>query len=584
MILLSEPMIELPSSPDVFRDASWDDVRPYYEQLAMIPLSATDAMVEPWLATWSRLDTLVGEAGTLAMIAYTGNTADTAAETAYLRFSMEIFPQLEEQQVRLAKRLLDLGWTRPDLDTTLKRFRTDIEIFREANVPRFSQIEELSAGYQKITGGLSVDWDGEAKTIPQLQPYLKSANRAERERAFRLGADAYLGKRDELADLFDRMYVLRDAVAREAGFPDYQRYCFAAKHRFDYTPEDTARFHEAVKETVTPAVARLMAHRQASLGVDTLRPWDVTVDLDVTEPLRPFADVGTFVDRAKNIFTRVDAELGDKFRIMADEGLLDLESRPGKAPGGYCTDLSFRGRPFIFMNAVGVPDDVQTLVHEAGHCFHDFATHGLPFTWQRRTGHEAAELASMSMELLAMPYFVAPDGYYTRDQARVAWLEHLEDVLSSLVHIASVDAFQAWMYTNPGGADREARDAQWLTIRSQFEAGVDWTGLEQERVARWYRQLHIFELPFYYIEYGLAQLGALQVFRNAVRDSKQAVADYKRFLALGGTKPLPELYAAAGAKLVFDAATMAELVAFAEERIEALRNGADAPFQGMLPA
>jgi oligoendopeptidase F len=577
-------MIELPASPEAFRDAVWDDILPYYEQLATIALDSTTSVVEPWLRTWSRLDTLVGEAGTLAMIAYTGNTADTAAETAYLRFSMEIFPKLEEQGVRLAKRLIAMDWSRDDLETTIRRFRTDIEIFREANVPRFSQIEELSAGYQKITGGLSVDWDGTPKTIPQLQPYLKSADRDERERAFRLGAEAYMVKRDEFADLFDNMYVLRTAVAKEAGFPDYQRYCFAAKHRFDYTPADTACFHEAVKQTVTPAVARLMEHRRQSLGLDVLRPWDVTVDLNADEPLKPFADIDTFIDRAKNIFRRVDPELGAQFRIMADEQLLDLESRPGKAPGGYCTDLAFRGRPFIFMNAVGVPDDVQTLVHEAGHCFHDFATHSLPFTWQRRTGHEAAELASMSMELLAMPYLVAPDGYYTPEQARVAWLEHLEDVLGSLVHIASVDAFQAWIYTDPAGADRAARDAKWLEIRAEFESGVDWTGLERERVGRWYRQLHIFELPFYYIEYGLAQLGALQVFRNAVTDADDAVAAYKRFLKLGGTRPLPELYAAAGAKLVFDADTMAELVAFAEERIVALRAGADAPFSGVVPA
>ncbi len=233
---------------------------------------------------------------------------------------------------------------------------------------------------------------------------------------------------------------------------------------------------------------------------------------------------------------------------------------------------------------MGVPDDVNTLIHEAGHCFHDFATHALPFTWQRRTGHEAAELASMSMELLAMPYLVTPDGYYSPEQARVAWLEHLEDVLGSLVHIASVDAFQAWIYTNPAGADRDARDAQWLSLRSQFEAGVDWSGLERERVSRWYRQLHIFELPFYYIEYGIAQMGALQVFRNAVQDAGSAVTAYKQFLSLGGTRSLPDLYKAAGVQLVFDAATMRELVEFVEERIEALRAGADAPFRGVVPA
>jgi oligoendopeptidase F len=573
-------MIELPSSPDAFKSASWEDILPYYEALAteVLPAPVTDAAMEAWLATWSRLDDLVGEAGTLAMIAYTGNTSDTGAEQSYLRFSMEVFPQLEEQQVRLAQRLVGSQWSRPDLETTLRRFRTDIEIFREANVSRFAQIEELSAAYQKITGGLSVEWDGETKTIPQLQPYLKSNDRAERERAFRLGAEAYLAHRDALADLFDRMYELRVAVAREAGFADYQRYCFAAKHRFDYTPDDCARFHKAVEFAVAPAVARLMQHRRKSLGLDTLRPWDVTVDLDSKTPLKPFDSSEMFVAGAQRIFSRVDARLGEQFALMANEGLLDLESRAGKAPGGYCTDLSFRGRPFIFMNAVGVPDDVQTLVHEAGHSFHDFATHALPYAWQRQVGHEAAELASMSMELLAMPYFTAPDGFYTPEQARVAWLEHLEDVLSSLVHIASVDAFQAWIYSNPAGANAAARDAEWLALRARFEKGIDWTGLDAERVARWYRQLHIFELPFYYIEYGIAQLGALQVFRNAVRDGVEAVAAYRRFLALGGTQSLPKLYAAAGVELIFDGDAMLELVTFVEELIAKLRSNVPTPF------
>ncbi len=578
-------MIVLPESPAVFANATWSDIAPYYEALATAPLESPvrSDEVEAWLSSWSRLDTLVGEAGTLAMIAYTGNTANEDAERAYLRFSMEIFPTLEEQQVRLARRLVELGWSRPDLETTIRRFRADIEIFREANVARFAKLEEYSAAYQKRTGGLSVDWDGDPKTIPQLQPYLKATDRAVRERAFRAGAQAYLAHRDELATLFDNMLALRQDVAREAGFADFQRYAFAAKHRFDYTPEDCAGFHDAVAEAVVPAVARLYERRRQALGVDALRPWDLSVEVDAQEPLVPFRTVDEFVTGARRIFSRVDPELGAKFDIMANEELLDLESRPGKAPGGYCTDLAFRGRPFIFMNAVGVPDDVQTLVHEAGHCFHDFAAHELPYAWQRRTGHEAAELASMSMELLAMPYLVQPDGYYTAEEARVAWLEHFEDVLCSLTHIASVDAFQAWIYTHAEGANAAARDDAWLRIRSRFEPVVDWSGLESERVARWYRQLHIFELPFYYIEYGLAQLGAVQVFRNAVRHGPEAVEAYKRFLALGGTRPLPELYAEAGVKLVFDTATMRELVEFIEERIVELRDGSTSPFGAAVP-
>ena len=573
----------LPDSPAAFREATWEEVLPWYDQLAEAPLAADGSDLEPWLAAWSRLDALLAEAGTEAMIAYTGNTANGAAEERYLRFSTEIFPQVDEQQVRLARRLLAVGSPREDLQTTLRRFRTDVAIFREANVARMAEAEELIAAYQKVAGGLSVDWDGTPLTIPQLQPHLKSPDRAVRERAFRAGAAAYLAHRDALADQFDRLRALRHAMALEAGFADYQQYVFAAKHRFDYTPADTARFHDAVLRTVTPALARLMAHRQAALGLPALRPWDLTLELGSREPLRPFTSVDAFVSRAAAIFDRVDPELGSQFRLMAHEGLLDLESRPGKAPGGYCTDLPVRRRPFIFMNAVGVPDDVQTLLHEAGHCFHEFATYALPLGWQRRTGHEAAELASMSMELLAMPYLVRPVGYYAPEEARVAWLEHLEDVRASLAPIASVDAFQAWIYTDEAGGDRDARDRAWLAVRERFEVGVDWSGLEAERVSRWYRQLHIFELPFYYIEYGLAQLGALQVLRRALRDPRQAVADYKRFLALGGTRPLPELYATAGVRLVFDAPTMAELVAFAEELIASLRSGEDTLLTGFPP-
>ena len=562
-------ILDLPHSSSAFAQARWADILPYYDRLAAVPLAQESAT--EWLAAWSTLEELVAEAGTLAMTAYTGDTADPRKEADYLRFSTEIFPQMDEQQVRLARRLLDLGYTRPDLETLLREFRTDAEIFREANVPLFSELEELSAAYQKITGGLSVDWDGERKTIPQLQPHLKSQDRAERERAFRLGAEAYLAQRGELSRVFDRMYALRQQVAANAGFANFQDYVFQAKHRFDYSPADCRRFHDAVEKAVVPAVERLLADRRERLGLAALRPWDLGVDPDNAPALRPFTSVAEFVDGAERIFDRLDGQLGGWFREMAGEGLLDLESRPGKAPGGYCTKLSHRRKPYVFMNAVGVADDVNTLVHEAGHCFHAFAAAPLPFIWQRGTGSEAAELASMTMELLAAPYLAEPEGYYTRADVRRAWIEHLEDVLFSLAHIASVDAFQSWIYTSGEGHDAEARDRAWLRIRARFDPGVDWTGLEAERVARWYRQLHIFEEPFYYIEYGIAQLGALQVWRRSLSDPAGAVRAYKAALALGGTRPLPELYRAAGAELRFDAEPMAELVALVEGRLRELR-------------
>lgn len=563
--------LAIPASPQILVDATWETLAPHYEALASAPVSRETA--EAWLRAWSELSAVVDEAGTLAMIAYTCDTADPAKEAANLRWSSEIFPKVGEQNVRLAERLVAIGWSRDDMAVVLDEFRTDIEIFREANVPLFAELEEHSAAYQKITGGLEAEWEGERVTIPQLQPHLKVRDRAVRERAFRLGAEAYLAQREALAALFDTMFALRQRLAANAGFANYMEYAFRAKHRFDYSPADCARFHAAVEATAAPAVERLMAHRRESLGVATVRPWDTLVQLESERPVRPFHDTAGFVEPAKRIFDALDPELGGQFREMAEAGLLDLESRPGKAPGGYCTKLPWRGRPFIFMNAVGVPDDVNTLVHEAGHSFHDFAAHRQPFIWQRGTGHEAAELASMSMELLVTPHLTQPTGYYTPAEARAVEIEQLEDVLSSLVHIASVDAFQRWIYTSGEGHDAAARDAAWLQLRSRFERGVDWTGLERERVSRWYRQLHIFEYPFYYIEYGIAQLGALQLWRDAQHDPVGTMQRYKQALALGGTRGLPEIYAAAGARLIFDEAGMRELVDLVEARLLALREG-----------
>lgn len=561
--------LQLPDSPDAFKDAEWEAIVPYYNALASAEVAPGE--VPQWLAAWSCLDSLVGEAATVAMIAYTANTADPKAEEAHLRFAMEINPKMDEQQVRLSRRLLDTGYSEPALRTTLAKFRTDAAIFREENVPRFAQLEEIEAGYDKVVGSLSVDWEGERKTIPQLQPYMQSTERAERERAFRLGAGAYLAKRDELSDLFDRAYALRQEVAHAADFPNYLAYSFAAKYRFDYTPEDCVRFHRAVEAAVVPVAARQHKYRRERLGVSSLRPWDVAVNPDTASRLRPFDDVDGFLAPARRIFSRVDAEFGTRFRTLEQEGLLDLESRPGKAPGGYCTTLHWRGRPFIYMNAVGVHDDVSTLVHEAGHAFHAFAAHSHPYVWQRSSGHEAAELASMSMELLAGCYLARPEGYYSVTDAAHAQIEHLEDVLYALPHIACVDAFQHWIYTSGEGGDRDARDAAWLRIRERFEPSVDWSDLASERVARWLRQAHIFTSPFYYIEYGIAQLGALQVWRDSLRDHAAAVARYKRALELGGTASLPEIYHTAGAKLVFDAGTMSELVHLVEERMALLR-------------
>ncbi|HEX6105466.1 MAG TPA: M3 family oligoendopeptidase [Gemmatimonadales bacterium] len=559
----------LPSSPAGLAKARWEDIVPFFEELAERPLEP--GSIEGWLQAWSTLEELVTEAAALAMIAYTIDTSDPEKEADHLRFSTDILPKMEERSVALARRLVNSGYATPELATTLARFRTAIEIFREANVPIFADLEELNARYQRITGSMTALWDGVERPLPQLQPFLKSNDRAVRERAFRAATQPYIDQHEALAGLFDRMYELRQRAARNAGFANFRDYIFPAKFRFDYTPADCERFHDAVERTVAPAVERMLAVRRERLGLDRLRPWDLAVDPYRSGPLRPFETAEQFVSTARRVFDRVDPVLGREFQTMIDEGLLDLDSRKGKAPGGYCETLHHRGRPFIFMNAVGLVDDVMTLLHEAGHAFHAFASHRQPLIWQRHPGSEAAELASMSMELLAGRHLTQPTGFFSTDDHRSAWLEHLEDILLSLVHIASVDAFQTWIYTSGEGSDAAARDAAWLRIRARFERGVDWSGLERERVARWYRQLHIFMYPFYYIEYGIAQLGALQIWRNSLRDPGDAVARYREALALGAVRSLPEMYQAAGARLSFDAETLGPLVDLIESEIARIR-------------
>ena len=558
----------LPESPDAFAEARWEDILPYYEALAAVPLDG--ATIGPWLERWSRLDELVTEAAALAMIAYTADTRDPAREAAHLRFSAEIFPPLEEQGVRLARRLLETGYTRPGLEVVLRRFRSQIEIFREENLPLFTELEGLSASYQKLTGGITVEWEGQARTIPQLGPYLKELDRGVRERAFRAMGAPYIEMRDELATLFTGMYTRRQQVARNAGFADFEAYSYAAKCRFDYTPEDVTHFHEAVEAEVVPAVVRILERRQAALRLEQLRPWDLDVDPSGRPALRPFTDASELIGKSSRVFHAVAPQLGAEFDRMSAEGLLDLESRAGKAPGGYCETMHFRGRPYIHMNAVGLLDDVNTLLHEAGHSFHAFASHRQPLIWQRYVGSESAELASMSMELLAAPYLAEPGGMASAEELRQARIEHLEEVLMTLAHVAAVDLFQRWIYTSGAGHDADARDAAWLRIRGRFQAGVDWSGLDREQVARWYRQLHIFLYPFYYIEYGLAQLGALQVWRRSRADQAGAVHDYREALALGCSVSLPEMYARAGARFGADRALIRELVALVEGELERL--------------
>ena len=563
-------MLALPEAAIAFKDATWQDLEPYYHELQSRPLD--NGNVKKWLQDWSDFESLLYEAMALANFNYVRNTADSAAEEARIRFASEIDPKAEERRVSLQRRLVELGYVTPELETAVRRFRNQMEIFSEANVPLFERLARLSTDWSKVIGAMTVDWDGEEKTPQQMVPYQEENDRAVRERAFRKQFQPYIAQRDKIAELFDRMYDLRQQVAKNSGFDNYRDYTHREKNRFDYTPDDCLRFHAAVEEAVKPAATRILERRRRLLGLERLRPWDLGVDPKGRGPLRPYDKITDLIDRAGPVYDNLSPDFRSYFERMASAGLLDLDNRKGKAPGGFCDSLEYQHLPLIFMNAVDVDEDLRTLLHESGHAFHVFETASIPVVFQRHPGAEMAEVASMSMELLAQPYIDHKHGgYYSEDNAERSkrWL--LEKVILFFPHCASVDALQQWMYTNPEGRDADARDQKWLELRRRFEGDdVDWSGLDRERIARWYYQPHFFDYPFYYIEYGIAQLGALQVWRNSMADADRAVRQYREALALGATKPLPELYGAAGARLIFDAKGMRELVEVVEEELSTL--------------
>lgn len=564
----------IPNPPFPIDPAQWDSFAGHYERLLNTPLDETN--VRDWLRQWSDLNRLVEEAGAIIYIESTLDTADPAREKAFLNFVENVDPNYRRAEQALKERLLafagDDDAFGPDMRTALRKMRNQADLFREANVPLFTELAKLGNEYDKITGGMKADWDGEEKNLSQLDSILKDRDRATRERAWKTMMELWLGKRDELNNIFRQMLELRRQIAENAGLPDFRAYTFRAYNRFDYIPEDSLRFHEAIETAVVPAARRVYEKKRAQLGLDALRPWDDKVDASDQPPLKPYQGQEALIQGSLNIFGHVDGTLARQFATMAEESLLDLDTRAGKALGGYCSGLPWRQRPYIFMNGDGNHDDVQTMLHEAGHAFHAFESFSLPYIWQLDVPMEFCEVASMSMELLAAPYLTRQfDGFYTDAEAARARIEHLSKLLTFWPYMAVVDGFQHWVYTHPDEAlEAAACDQAWGNLWDRFMTGIDWTGFEAERVTGWHRKLHIFHVPFYYVEYGMAQVGAVQVWRNALRDQAAAVATYRQALQLGGTRPLPELYAAAGAAFRFDEATLTELVELIEKTVAQL--------------
>jgi oligoendopeptidase F len=488
-----------------------------------------------------------------------------------------VLPPAQVAEQALKERLLslvngDATALGQDMTLVIRSMKNAADLFRPANIPLLTELAKLDNEYDKLTGALRADWEGEEKNLSQLAVFLQDKDRSVRERAWKISTNLWLGCREALNKLYTDMLGLRKQVAINANLPDYRAYAFREKERFDYTPEDCFTFHEAIESVVVPAAERIYAKKRQRLGLSSLCPWDVQVDTSEAPPLKPYTKQSELVQGSLNIFQRVDPILARHLATMAEENLLDLDTRPGKALGGFCSELPLRRRPFIFMNGVGLHDDVQTLLHEAGHAFHVFETADLPLIWQTAPPMEFCEVASMSMELLAAPYLTRDNGgFYTESEAARARTEHLEGILTFLPYMAVVDMFQHWVYTHIDEAlNPEKCDATWDQLWLRFMPGINWEGFEDARMSGWHRKPHIFGSPFYYIEYGMAQVGALQIWRNSLSDPAGAISAYRQALALGGTRPLPELFAAAGAEFRFDTTMLAELVALVEQTVAGL--------------
>lgn len=547
----------------------WRDYEPFFRELEVYELNPGN--IQAWLDNWSTLAATVDEQYWRLYIATTVNTADKESEARFNQYIEEIQPAAKTAEQKLKDKLLASRLSPRGFETALRVMQAEAEIFTEENLPLMAEEQKLVTEYNKIIGSLTVLWEGEERTLSQMFPLFYDTDRSIRQRAWEAAQTQLLKERQNINSLWEKFMRVRLKMAENAGMPDYRTYIWKQRFRFDYSPEDCQSFHAAIEESVVPAARRVYQKRRQRLGVDTLRPWDINVDPLGTTPIDPYETIDEFKTRSRAVFEQVDPKFGEYFQVMMDEDLLDLESRKNKAPGGYSLGLHIAHRPFIFINNTHTPWDVQTMLHEGGHAFHEFERAHVHF-YQRGENYlpaEFAEVASMSMELLASPYTTKErGGFYTESEAARAMIEALELNITVWPYIALVDAFQHWIYENPReSSDASKCETKWGELWERFMTGIDYSGLKDAKQTYWHHQLHIFQSPFYYIEYGLALLGAVQVWANARKDQRQAVADYRRALSLGATVPLPQLFAAAGARFAFDAKTLKDAVELMEEVI-----------------
>lgn len=567
MIITKKPRTYIPQELNI----TWENLEPLFTELQNRKITST-AELEHWLKDRSELEAALEEDFAWRYIKMSCDTANEELVKNFQYFATEIEPKISPLANELNKKFVESPFM-DDLDKEKyfvysRAVKKALELYRDENIELFTELQVKQQKYQSTTGAMSVELNGQEYTLEQASIFIKDLNREVRENAWKTIQQRRLIDKDDLNILFDELIKLRNQVALNAGFENYRDYMFQALGRFDYTPQDCYDFANAIEKEIVPILKEQAEKRREALGLEVLKPWDLEVSISGKPALKPFNNGEELIDKSIACFNAIDEKLGSKLATMKANNLFDVESRKGKAPGGYNYPLAETGAPFIFMNSANSLRDLTTMVHEGGHAIHTFLTADLELNDFKHCPSEVAELASMSMELISMDNW---DVYFdNKEDLNRAKKEQLADVLKTLPWVAVIDQFQHWIYTNPNhsAADREETFKQ---IFNRFGAGfADWTDLEQQFGNGWQKQLHLFEVPFYYIEYAIAQLGAIAVWKNYKENPEKALEQYLAALSLGYTKPMNEIYETAGIKFDFSAEYVKELASFVKAELEKL--------------
>lgn len=557
--------------PADYKMTDWASLEPFFKELVERPINSRQDL-ENWMKDISEVEAVVSEDACWRQIKMTCDTTDKQLEEAFTFFCMEIQPQLQPYADLLNRKLIDSPYTL-ELDdekyyTYLRNVRKSIDLFREENIPLQAELSVMQQQYGAIAGKMTIEVNGQEYTLQQAGKFLESHDRNLREEVYRKMQERRLQDKGAMNELYTKLVHKRDEVAKNAGFANYRDYKFVELGRFDYTKEDCFQFHEAVKLHVLPLIDKIYEKKRKKLNLDKLRPWDTEAEPEGVEPLKPFNGGTELYEKSVKCFEELNPFFAACLRKMNELKHFDLESRKGKAPGGYNCPLSESGAPFIFMNAAGQMSDVTTMVHEGGHAVHSFLAHELELSAFKEYPMEMAEVASMAMELFTMDHWKA---FFDNDEDLKRAKEHqLERTITIFPWIATIDKFQHWVYENPQHTEEE-RTTKWMEILNEFASkSIDYSGLDEYRKISWQRQLHLFEVPFYYIEYGIAQLGAIGLWMQYKQNPKQALQNYMDALSLGGTKTLPELYKTAGLKLDLSPDHIKTLMEFTAAEMEKL--------------